>query len=121
MRIPKSVSLSRYIKSLIESDEVEKFYATDDWKELRAEVLRDFHNECQECLKKGRYTRADCVHHINEVRVRPDLALSRYYLDDKGRRQYNLIPLCNICHNIAHPEKGLKGNKKERFVNKERW
>ena len=118
MRIPKDISLRTYILRLIAENKVEKFYATEDWRELRDSVMEFFHNECQECLKQGKYTRADCVHHVNEVRVRPDLALSRYYVDNKGVRQYQLVPLCNACHNIAHPEKF--GHEK-RFTNKERW
>lgn len=120
MRIPKDIPLAKYIRKLIRADKVELFYYTDDWKELRAKVMEAFHNECQECLKKGKYTRAECVHHVNEVRHRPDLALSRYYVDAKGVKQYNLVPLCKICHNIAHPNKGYKGDVC-RFTNKERW
>ena len=120
MRVPQDISLRKYIESLIEADKVEQFYYTEDWKELRAEVLEYFHYECQECLRKGNYTRAECVHHINEVRVRPDLALSRYYVDGIGIRQYNLIPLCNSCHNTIH-EKLLNYQMKDKFTNKERW
>ena len=121
MRIPKDIPLAKYIRRLIAADKVEQFYYTGEWKELRADVMEYFHNECQECLKHGRYTRADCVHHVNEVRHRPDLALSRYYVDAKGIRQYNLIALCNQCHNVAHPDKGYKSDVKDRFTNKERW
>lgn len=120
MRVPQDISLRKFIESLIAADKVEQFYYTEDWKELRAEVLEYFHNECQECLKRGEYTRADCVHHVNEVRDRPDLALSRYYVDGRGIRQYNLIPLCNTCHNIVH-DKLNTFYKKEKFTNKERW
>lgn len=120
MRIPKSIALSKYIRLLIDEGTLEKFYATEDWKELRAEVLEDFHNECQECLKKGSYTRADCVHHINEVRQRPDLALSKHYIDSNGEQKPNLIPLCNTCHNMIH-DKLTKFYMKDKFTNKERW
>lgn len=120
MRIPTNVSLSTYIRKLIRDNKIEKFYLTDDWKELRLEVLEYFHYECQECLKKGDYTRADCVHHVNEVRDRPDLALSRWYVDSKGIRQFNLIPLCNTCHNIVHDKLG-EWQRKDKFQNEERW
>ena len=120
MRIPKDIPLSKYIRQLISRDQVAKFYLSDDWKELREDVLETFHYECQECLKKGRYTKADCVHHINEVRHRPDLALSRYYVDDKGQQQYNLIPLCNTCHNLIHDKLG-NWQRKDKFTNTEMW
>ena len=120
MRIPTDVSLATYIRQLIAADKVELFYLTDEWKNLRLDVLEDHHYECQECLKKGRYTRAICVHHHNEVRHRPDLALSRYYTDREGKKQKNLIPLCNTCHNIVHDKLG-NWQRKDKFCNEERW
>ena len=120
VRIPRDIPLSKWIRKLIKADNVELFYFTDDWKELRQEVLDDLHNECQECLKKGNYTRADCVHHVNEVRKRPDLALSKFYTDEEGKQQRQLIPLCNKCHNIEH-KKLEKHRENNRFSNEERW
>lgn len=120
MRIPTDIPLATWIRQLIKADTVELFYFTDDWKELRQDVLDDLHNECQGCLKKGDYTRADCVHHVNEVRKRPDLALSKFYTDEEGKQQRQLIPLCNKCHNIAH-KKLEKHRENNRFSNKERW
>ena len=120
MRIPKDITLATYIRKLIAADKIELFYFSDDWKELRQEVLNELHNECQECLKRGRYTKADCVHHINEVRIRPDLALSKYYVDKEGNRQRQLIPLCNTCHNIIHDKLG-KWQNEGKFINEERW
>ena len=120
MKIPTDISLAAYIRQLIKAGKVELFYATDEWKELRADVMDEFYHECQECLKKGVYTNADCVHHVNEVRHRPDLALSRYYLDEHGNQQRNLLPLCNTCHNIIHDKLG-KWQKQNKFTNTERW
>lgn len=114
------MSLSAYIRRLIAANNIIAFYKTDDWKELRQKVLEDHHYECQHCLRKGEYTRADCVHHVNEVKQRPDLALSEYYIDGEGKKKRNLIPLCNTCHNIEH-EKLLKWQQRNKFTNKERW
>lgn len=120
MRIPTDVSLVTYIRNLIDTDRLFAFYKTDDWLELREEVLIEHHYECQECLKRGRYSRADCVHHVNEVKKRPDLALSRTYKDKDGQEHKQLIPLCNVCHNNEHKRfSGQQG--KDRFVNEERW
>ena len=121
MRIPTDISLAKYIRNLIEENKIEVFYQTDDWKELRQEVQEELHYECQECLKHGIYTRADCVHHVNHVTKRPDLALSKYYKDHEGNEHRQLIPLCNACHNMEHPEKGFKNQGKERYSNIERW
>ena len=120
MRIPNDMSLASYIIKLIAHDEVEVFYQTDEWKEVRRDVLEELNNECQDCLRRGRYTRADCVHHVKELREYPMLALSKYYNDEDGSRQRQLVPLCNACHNKRHPEK-LKKNAADKFINEERW
>ena len=120
MRIPKDVPLSRYIRQLIAENNIEQFYQSDDWKELRKEVRRELHNECQECLKRGIYTRADCVHHVLEVKNRPDLALSKYYTDRDGQQQRQLVTLCDTCHNIVH-DKLYNWQRKGKFDNTERW
>ena len=120
MRIPKGISLATYIRQLIKEDRIEEFYQTDDWKELRLDVLDDFNQECQKCLKKGEYTHANCVHHVNEVKHRPDLAMSRTYIDKDGQEQIQLLPLCNTCHNIVHDKLG-EWQKKDKFTNQERW
>lgn len=120
MNIPTNKSLDEWIRELIQEDKIIKFYKTKEWIELKNEVMRDNHYECAECLKRGKYTRADCVHHVNEVKIRPDLALSRYYVDKNGEKIPNLVPLCNTCHNILHDKLGEWQNR-GRFKNKERW
>ena len=120
MRIPTDRSLASYIRYLISVGKIILFYKSDDWEELRQEVLEELNYECQECLKRGRYTRAECVHHVNEVRIRPDLALSKFYIDHEGNQQRNLVPLCNTCHNIVHDKLG-KWQQKDKFTNEERW
>ena len=121
MRIPKDIPLKVYIQRLIEEDRIEEFYCSSDWRELREEVKNFFHYECQECLKRGVITTDElCVHHVNEVRDRPDLALSRYYVDHKGQRQYNLIPLCKTCHNVTHDKLG-EWQRRDKFTNEEKW
>lgn len=120
MHIPTDISLATWIRKLLSTNRIILFYKSNEWLELRQEVLDDFHNECSECLKKGTYTRADCVHHVNEVKHRPDLALSKYYIDKQGKKQRNLLPLCNKCHNIVHDKLG-EYQKQNRFTNIERW
>lgn len=120
MRIPTDISLATWIRQLIADNRLILFYKTKDWIELKDEVMEENHFECQECLKHGKYTRADCVHHVNEVRKRPDLALSKYYTDSEGKKQKNLVPLCNKCHNIIHDKLG-NWQRKDKFTNEERW
>ena len=95
MRIPTDISLATWIRQLIADDKIIFFYKSKEWIDLKDEVMSDNHYECQECLKRGRYTRADCVHHVNEVRHRPDLALSKHYTDAEGKQQKQLIHLRN--------------------------
>lgn len=122
MRIPRDIPLAVYIKRLIKADKIQLFYYSEDWKELREDVLDFFHHECQECLKRGDYTKADCVHHVNHVTSHPEMALSKWYYDfETGETKSNLVPLCNACHNQAHPEKAQIGKAKEKFTNEEKW
>lgn len=120
MRVPADKSLSDWIYKLIKENKIYKFYKTQDWIDLQREVMQDNHYECRECLKQGKYTRADCIHHVNEVRNVPKLALSRYYIDKDGNKQENLVPLCNMHHNIIHDKLGQWQNK-DKFKNQERW
>lgn len=120
MRIPKDVPLASYIRQLLKDNKVWVFYKSDDWLELKEHAMEHYHFECQSCLKKGIYTRANCVHHVNEVRHRPDLALSMYYKDKEGKDQPNLLPLCNACHNLIHDKLG-QWQSKGKFANEERW
>ena len=122
MRVPKDVRLEDWIYQLIKEDNIYKFYKTNDWLELRAEVMRDQHHECQRCLEHGTYTRAEMVHHVNEVRKVPRLALSKTFMDKEGNEQKNLIALCNNCHEIEHDRlKEWQKEKYPKFENEERW
>ena len=120
MRIPSDISLTQYIRQLQQNNKMWVFYKSKEWLELKQEVMQENHYECYECMKKARYTRADCVHHINEVLIRPDLALSKFYTDKDGNKKKNLVPLCNRCHNLVHDKLG-NWQKEKRYVNDERW
>lgn len=80
------------------SGEPKKFYDSAEWQRLRLQVLEIDHRECQKCKERGRHTRADRVHHVNEAMRRPDLALSIWY----GEGERNLISLCHSCHELIH-------------------
>lgn len=122
MRVPENICLEEWIRQLIKDNQIVKFYKTDDWRELRAEVLREHNHECQRCLEIGRYTRAVMVHHVNEVRHVPRLALSKTFTDKDGNEKPNLLALCNNCHEAIHDR--LQTWQKEtypKFENTERW
>lgn len=123
-RVPTDISLDAWIRKLIAEGKIYQFYKSDDWEELRDEVLKESHYECQLCLKSGIYKRAEMVHHINEVRKRPDLALTKQFVDAMtGETILNLIALCNPCHERVHDRAGKarETNGKQRFSNEERW
>lgn len=102
MHVPYDRSLAAWIRELIRDGEIWRFYKTREFMDLRQKVLNEFHHECADCLEKGRYTRAVLVHHEKEVRDRPDLALSEWYVDGDGNRRRNLVPLCFNCHELRH-------------------
>lgn len=117
------MSLSAYIRGLIDDDNIVKFYKSREWRELRDEVLRENYYECQECLKQGKYTTATMVHHVQEVRKRPDLALSKTYVDGRGEVHKQLVPLCIACHERVHDKLGDYSRERSgpKFRNEERW
>lgn len=122
MNAPHGVRLEDWIRDLYRQGRIYRFYKCDEWLRLRNLVLEQAHNECEECRKRGKYTRAKVVHHVNEVRDRPDLALSMWYTDAQGERHRNLKALCMDCHEIEH-ERAYKGRqaKKGEQLNEERW
>lgn len=119
-----NAELATWIRELIRTDQLYKFYKSKEWIELRTEVMRGDHYECQHCLQRGIYSRAEMVHHVNEVRKRPDMALTKEYVDAiTNETKRNLVSLCNACHEMEHDrfeqyrtERGLF-----KFTNEERW
>lgn len=113
------MTTERWIRELIAEGQEVKFYKCQAWRLLRENILAKYHYECQACLSRGKYTRAYVVHHVNELKHRPDLALSEFYVDHEGNTHPNLLPLCIDCHNAEHDRIGYEPNTK--FVNEERW
>ena len=100
--------------------EAKKFYDSADWQHLRLQVLEMDHRECQHCKEKGRHTRADRVHHVNEALKRPDLALSIWYTNGQGEQQRNLVSLCHSCHEAVHCNRFPKKEPRPPLT-EERW
>nr|BDD47244.1 HNH endonuclease [Bacillaceae bacterium] len=101
------------IKELIAKDKLVKFYQCPAWRSLRTRVLVRDNYECQHCKREGKVYKAENVHHIQEVKDRPDLALDR--------TMKNLISLCIYHHNLIHDRLDTEKKKEERFINEERW
>jgi len=98
--------LVQWIRTLIHSNSIVKFYKGNLWRHLRQEVLDEQHGECQICKGKGLVETATMVHHIRHVRQHPELALTKE----------NLMSLCNECHYQIHHT--IKYKKQ---LNKEKW
>ena len=109
--------LEQWIKELMQQDKLWKFYKSKEFIKVKKEVMKEQKNECQECLKQGKITLADTVHHVQFVRKYPSLALSKYYFY-KGKQYKNLVAVCKSCHNKLHPEKSFAKKPK---LNEEKW
>jgi 5-methylcytosine-specific restriction protein A len=70
----------------------DKFYSTKAWEAMRMRVIRESRHKCQNCARYGKMQDATTVHHANPIEERPDLRLKRW----------NLIALCDECHNKMH-------------------
>ena len=87
------------LHGLLDAGREHEFYSWTEWRHLRRAVLALDNNECQECKRRGVYSRASIVHHVQHLRDRPDLALSVY---DGDKRQLEAV--CKRCHEALHPE-----------------
>lgn len=108
------------IRQLIRNKETSKFYDDNDWRILSATVRKEYHNECQLCSKKGKVRRAVITHHVRHLKDYPELAYSRTYIDDSGKEQIQLLPVCFACHEECHPERRW-GKRENKYTNDERW
>ena len=112
----------------MDEKEIKKFYNSKEWKQKREDILKRDNYECQDCidrLKKAKLKgitligrdrlirRAEQVHHIEELKVRPDLKLDND----------NLTSLCNICHNLRHDRYvyGFLKKNKKKYASEEKW
>ncbi|TDX52151.1 HNH endonuclease [Orenia marismortui] len=106
------INLPKKLLKAIKAGNVRKFYKSSIWQAIRKQVLIRDNHECQKCKEKGKFSKADCVHHIKHLREFPLLALVLS----------NLISLCNSCHNEEHPEKLKKYRAgQEEYITEERW
>lgn len=114
------LELKKWIKELLSQGNIDPFYKSKYWINIRKEVLEEQKEECQECRKLGKVTKANIVHHVQFVHKYPELALSKFYTYN-GKQYRNLICVCADCHNKLHPEKQKNKFKNKKFINKERW
>jgi 5-methylcytosine-specific restriction endonuclease McrA len=74
----------------------ESFYKSKAWQRCRAAAWSRDGGLCQDCLRQGRYTAAEEVHHITPLTpdniTDPSISLN---LD-------NLVSICRECHQARH-------------------
>lgn len=106
--------------------EAKQFYDSAAWKHKRMMILERDHYECVDCRQRvtthpeaelhgweRKIHKARQVHHIQELKDRPDLALD----DD------NLVSLCVMCHNIRHGRNPFefRNQQKKKRCTEEMW
>ncbi len=120
INIHNQEEVGKWVQQLIDEERLHEFYTSSYWLNLRDEVLEEFKYECQDCKKRGKYKKATIVHHVKHLREHPRLALSKTYIDENGKEQIQLKPVCKSCHEyVEHPER-LRHNVKEPLT-EERW
>lgn len=97
------------------------FYVSWEWKKVRLQVLKMDKYECQRCKTKGKYKKANTVHHIKPRKEYPEFELEIYYIDTDGKKKRNLISWCRDCHEEEETELGNRNEKKEEPLTPERW
>ncbi len=117
ININNQEEIRAWVMELIINNKLHDFYNSGYWNKVKTEVLKDYKYECQDCKARGYYTKTNTVHHEQFVRKHPSLALSKKYIYN-GKEYQNLIPLCNTCHEIRHPD---RRKKKEKPLTIERW
>lgn len=108
------------ITAMIVAGDTSPFYNSRAWRQLSHDVISENHNECYQCRQVGKVQPAVLVHHVNELKLRPDLAYSRKYIDDHGKLQLQLMPLCFECHEKTH-KRGAYQEVSKKFTTPERW
>ena len=109
---------TREVFDLVAEGREHDFYCSATWHRKRAAILKRDRYECQLCKARGRYRKAELVHHVNHLKDRPDLALS-VWDPDTGERQ--LVSLCKRCHEEQHPESQRQFARRRPPLTSERW
>jgi hypothetical protein len=101
-----------WVLGLIARGQLHRFYTSGRWLRLRAEVGKEQKHRCWDCAHKSPAVnrRGVTVHHVQPVRERPDLALSK--TDERGEVQ--LVCLCASCHWDRHHARAAE-------ITPERW
>ena len=74
----------------------ERFYKSQEWQRCREYVWQRDRGLCVDCIKRGRVTAAEEVHHVTEI--------TPENITDPGitLNPDNLVSLCRECHRRRH-------------------
>lgn len=93
--------------------ERQELYQSRRWKEVRIYMVQKY-PLCQDCLKAGKITATQEVHHLKSPFVK---GLTP---EEKERRAYdedNLVCLCSECHWRRHHPEGIIQDKLKKYEN----
>lgn len=88
------------------------FYNTKRWRDTR-DYMKKTHPLCEDCLKEGRITPMEEVHHIKSPFVRGISALEK---ETRGYSEDNLVCLCKNCHILRHHPEGIEMSMEEKIL-----
>lgn len=94
----RSISDKVYQENRKDSQE-QKIYKTSKWKRVRSQAIAIANGLCEECIRRGKISYVDDVHH--KIPIKVDFS--------KAYDLNNLICLCRSCHIKAHKEINSKG------------
>ena len=80
-------------------DFAETFYSSQAWRNCRAAYKKSRRGLCEICLKQGRYTPGEIVHH--KVHLSP----ANINDPDVSLNWNNLLLVCRDCHAAEHDAK----------------
>ena len=78
------------------------FYSSRPWQDTRLAYKKSKGGLCEKCLKEGRYTAGEIVHH--KIPLSPENINNPHITLDWS----NLQLLCRDCHGKVHDKKGLR-------------
>lgn len=81
----------------------QKVYNTKRWRDLRTQKIQE-QPLCQDCLKEGKITPAQEVHHIKSFCKR---GLTPEEVEKRAFDYDNLVCLCKSCHIKRHTPDGM--------------
>ena len=77
-----------------------KAYNTTAWRKMRDTYMHE-HPICEECLKKGKVTPAEDIHHIRSPFKGGEINYGLVLDYD------NLMSVCKVCHQAIHNQKAI--------------